>query len=115
METLQDLYIESKTINQKSAQKTTSTQIVSLDSKDLVAIAKALSSNTRITILKLLNQEEMDVSKIASKLEQTEANISAQIAILQKAKLVTCTYQPGGHGVRKVCRLNVNELLIQLF
>ena len=115
MEIMQDVYVENKIIGQKSSQKTAGTQSVNLDSKDLLVIAKALSSSTRITILKLLNEEEMDVSKIASRLEQTEANISAQIAILQKAKLVTCAYQPGGHGVRKVCRLNANELLIQLF
>ncbi|UYP45771.1 hypothetical protein NEF87_002056 [Candidatus Lokiarchaeum ossiferum] len=89
--------------------------ILNLLTPELTKIAKALSSATRQKILKILNQESMDVSRIAAHLEQTEANISAQIAILHKAGLVTCNYQPGGHGVRKVCSLAVGKLEISLF
>ena len=86
-----------------------------LGSKDLLRISKALSSATRQKILEFLNQEPMDVSKIARCLGQTEANVSAQIAILHKAGLVNCRYQPGGHGVRKICSLAIEKLEISLF
>ena len=86
-----------------------------LGEENLIKIAKALSSKTRQTILRILNEEPKDVSRIAAILGQTEANVSAQIAILQKIGLVSCNYQPGGHGVRKICSVAVREIQIDLF
>ena len=85
-----------------------------LGTDELTKIAKALSSKTRQNILLELNIAHLDVSQIAGKLGQTEANISAQIAILHKAGLVACDYRPGGHGVRKVCSLAREKLDILL-
>ena len=76
-------------------------------------IVKALSSPTRRRILQQVQQEPMDVSKIASKLNMTEANISAQIKKLEKAGLITCTYSSGQHGVRKISSLKYNQLIIK--
>ena len=76
-------------------------------------IVKALSSNTRRKILRQIQIEPADVSKIASDLEMTEANISAQIKKLEKAGLITCEYRSGAHGVRKISRLRYDELLIK--
>ncbi len=86
-----------------------------LETDELVKIAKALSSATRQKILKVLYQNPLDVSAIAKYLNQTEANVSAQIAILHKSGLVSCNYQPGSHGVRKICSLAVNKIEISLF
>ena len=88
---------------------------ISLGSKNILIITKALSSATRLKILENLRKEELDVSRIARKLGQTEANISAQITILHKAGLVNCRYEPGGHGVRKICSLALDKLEISLF
>ena len=77
-------------------------------------IVKALSSQTRRKILRKIQIEPMDVSKIAAKLEMTEANISAQIKKLEKAELVACEYKSGQHGVRKISRLQYNEIKIRL-
>lgn len=79
---------------------------------NVALIAKALASETRWQILKLLRTEKMDVSKIAEKLNQTEANISAQIKILEKAALITTNYEPGAHGVKKVCVPAFEKLII---
>ena len=76
-------------------------------------IVKALSSVTRRRILHLIKQEPLDVSKIASKLEMTEANISAQIKKLDQAGLITCEYSSGQHGVRKISSLRYNQLTIK--
>jgi len=81
---------------------------------NVALIAKALASETRWQILKLLKTEKMDVSKIAEKLNQTEANISAQIKILEKAALITSNYEPGAHGVKKVCLPAFEKLIIHL-
>jgi len=79
---------------------------------NVARIAKALASETRWKILKLLRIEKMDVSKIAEKLNQTEANISAQIKILEKAALIITNYEPGVHGVKKVCVPAFEKLVI---
>jgi predicted transcriptional regulator len=47
-------------------------------------------------------------------LGQTEANVSAQIQQLQKVGLVKSRYEPGGHGVRKICEVNVDRIIIEL-
>lgn len=102
----------------ESVQNINSTELeitpISIGTAELVKIAKALSSKTRQKILQELNNNSLDVSEIAAKLGQTEANVSAQIAILQKAELVSCEYRPGGHGVRKVCSLAREKLIISL-
>ncbi len=82
-------------------------------SDDNVAkIAKALSSETRWEILKLLRGKRMDVSRIAETLKQTEANISAQIKMLEKAGLIKSYYAPGQHGVKKICEPAVKRVVI---
>ncbi|MHA1514899.1 MAG: ArsR family transcriptional regulator [Candidatus Heimdallarchaeaceae archaeon] len=47
------------------------------EEKVIIALAKALSSPTRFNIVKLLLDKEMDISSIAKKMKQTEANTSA--------------------------------------
>jgi predicted transcriptional regulator len=81
---------------------------------EIAQLSKALASKTRQQILVLLKEEPMDVSTLANRLEQTEANVSAQVQILQKAGLVTSTYKPGNHGVRKVCEPAVDVIEIVL-
>ena len=75
-------------------------------------IVKALSSSTRRKILHYIQEEPMDVSNIASNLQMTEANISAQIKKLEDAGLIICDYTSGAHGVRKLSKLKFNKLTI---
>ncbi|MHA1606038.1 MAG: ArsR/SmtB family transcription factor [Candidatus Freyarchaeota archaeon] len=85
-----------------------------VNDKKVTRIAKALSSETRWEILKLLRNKKMDVSRIAETLKQTEANISAQIKILEKAGLIRSHYAPGQHGVKKICEPAVKRIVIVL-
>jgi predicted transcriptional regulator len=79
-------------------------------------VAKALSSATRRLILLQIqsSNEGMDVSNIASILNMTEANISAQIKKLQEAGLIYCDYCSGNHGVRKISKLKFDRIIINL-
>jgi len=79
---------------------------------DVPRVAKALSSATRWRILSLLREKNLDVSRIAEALKQTEANISAQVKILEQAGLIKSHYEPGEHGVRKVCEPSVKQVII---
>ena len=77
-------------------------------------VVKALSSPTRRNILHEIqhSKDGMDVSNIASSLEMTEANISAQIKKLQDAGLITCNYCSGNHGVRKISKIKYDKIII---
>jgi predicted transcriptional regulator len=83
--------------------------------KQIEKVVKALSSNTRRSILNQIqsSKEELDVSDIASILGMTEANISAQIKKLQEADLIYCEYCSGQHGVRKISKLKFEKLVIK--
>lgn len=85
------------------------------ENEDVNRVFKALASETRWKIVKLLSNgnEKRDVSQIAEVLKQTEANISAQIKILQKVGLIVSHYEPGEHGVRKICYLAIDKLIIK--
>lgn len=86
---------------------------LSIESDDQIEkIVKALSSRTRRKILHYIQEEPMDVSSIASCLQMTEANISAQIKKLEEAGLIVCDYTSGAHGVRKLSKLKFNRLTI---
>ncbi|MHA1917569.1 MAG: ArsR/SmtB family transcription factor [Candidatus Ranarchaeia archaeon] len=86
-----------------------------VEDKDAPKVAKALASQTRWNILKILTQEKLDVSRIAKRLNQTEANISAQVKILENANLITSNYEPGLHGVRKVCEPKKGKVIFQIY
>jgi DNA-binding transcriptional ArsR family regulator len=44
---------------------------------DIIKIAYALSTPTRLKIIRLLKKQAMTITEIATKLDQTEANASA--------------------------------------
>lgn len=79
-------------------------------------VVKALSSVTRRRILHRIqnSNEGLDVSNIASSLQMTEANISAQIKKLQEADLIYCEYCSGNHGVRKISFVKFSRIVINL-
>jgi predicted transcriptional regulator len=81
----------------------------------IITVTKAIASNTRYRILDLLTREELDISRLAERLNQTEANVSAQVKQLEKAKLVESRYEPGDHGVRKLCKTSVKKVTIEIF
>ena len=77
-------------------------ETLQVDNDDaILRIGRALSSGTRLKILKILLQGEKDVTRVARHLGGTEANASAQIKILYDAGLLECRYEPGQHGLKK--------------
>ncbi|MHA1484213.1 MAG: ArsR/SmtB family transcription factor [Candidatus Thorarchaeota archaeon] len=81
---------------------------------EILRIGRALSSGTRLKILKLLLQGEKDVTRVARHLGGTEANASAQIKILIDAGLLLPRYEPGQHGLRKISKTTINRIIIDL-
>lgn len=90
-------------------------EILEINNDDAVLrIGRALSSGTRLKILKLLLQGEKDVTRVARHLGGTEANASAQIKILFDAGLLECRYEPGQHGLKKISKTKVKRVIIDL-
>ncbi len=94
--------------------ETDGTRTVIVQSENAEGLAAALKSKTRREIIKILRKEALDVSRLAKRLNQTEANISAQIQQLQKVGLVKSRYEPGDHGVRKICEVHIDRIIIEL-
>ena len=84
-----------------------------LEDPQTLIIFKALASATRWNLLKTFGQK-LDVCETAKKLNQTEANISAQMKILEKARLITPRFEVGRHGVKKICELNLDRIVINI-
>lgn len=103
--------LDNEIIGMELVSEDKSTNFIDSDAQ-VELIAKALSSKTRRQILSQIQIEPMDVSKIASALAMTEANISAQIKKLDEAGLITCDYSSGQHGVRKISRLRHEKIII---
>jgi len=94
--------------------ETDGSRTIIISGEMIEGITSALKSETRREIIKILRKEPMDVSRLAQALNQTEANISAQIQQLQKIGLVKSRYEPGEHGVRKICEVQVDRIVIEL-
>ena len=82
----------------------------------ILRIGRALSSKTRLKILRLLLEKDKDanVTEVARHLGGTEANASAQIKILYDAGLLECRYEPGQHGLKKISKTKIKKITIDL-
>ncbi|MHA1650552.1 MAG: ArsR/SmtB family transcription factor [Candidatus Helarchaeota archaeon] len=84
-----------------------------IDDPQVLIIMKALASETRLNILRIL-KKKLDVCQTAKALNQTEANVSAQIKILEKAHLISPKYEAGRHGVKKICGVSIDRIIINI-
>lgn len=77
-------------------------------------VASALASLTRLRILGLAFKEDMGIEDLASKLNQSKANISTHVRRLEEVSLVRAIYSPGQRGVKKITKPTVKEVRILL-
>ncbi len=80
----------------------------------IIRVASALASKTRLEILQLVKEKELDIGEIADYIDQSRANASAQIKRLEDIGLIKTSYKPGQRGVKKVCWTNIREIRIIL-
>jgi len=89
-------------------------EVLRIEGDKIIEIAYVLSSKTRLEILRRTLNAEVDVDELAKEINQSKANTSAQIRILEKAGLVKTIYKPGVRGVKKICTSNVKEIIFVL-
>jgi predicted transcriptional regulator len=79
-----------------------------------VLTARALASEVRVDILKLLCNETLKVNEIAERLNIPASTAALNVKVLEEAGLIHCDLQPGIRGSMKVCYKLVEELTIIL-
>lgn len=69
----------------------------------LALVAKALSSEVRLEIIKLLNKNSLNVNEISEKLGIPASSAALNVKVLEEAGLIHSELQPGQRGSMKLC------------
>lgn len=84
------------------------------DCEQLSLIGRALSANTRIEILRLLCNKDMNINEIAECLSIPQSSAVAHVKVLEETNLIKTTLQPGVRGSMKLCSKLVDAIDISL-
>lgn len=80
-----------------------------------LGVFKALGSELRINIIKLLlENKEMNMNELATNLGVTNGALTSHIKKLEENGIVKVLTEHGGHGNQKICRVNVDKILIDV-
>jgi predicted transcriptional regulator len=80
------------------------------ESDRLIKVAHALASEIRISIIKLLNFQKMNILEIAEKLELPVSTIASNIKVLEVSGLIKTEIQSATRGKMKVCSRNFDDI-----
>lgn len=76
---------------------------------------KALGSEVRIQILNLLlENKQMSMNQLASRLNITSGALTAHIKKLESCGLVHISSESAGHGNQKMCSISTNKILVDI-
>lgn len=84
------------------------------DTLRLANVAKALSSETRIEILRQLRFRDMNVNEIAELLGIPPSSSAAHVKVLEEAGMIKTTLLPGIRGSMKVCRIILDHIYVEM-
>ncbi|MCI5650417.1 MAG: ArsR/SmtB family transcription factor [Fusicatenibacter sp.] len=80
-----------------------------------VEVFKALGSELRIRIIGLLlENRDMNMNELAANLGITNGALTSHIKKLEEAGIVKVLTEHGGHGNQKICRVNVDKILVDI-
>lgn len=87
-----------------------SIQLTLDDMKKLSVLGKALSSEVRIELLRLLYHCSLNVNEIAERLELPPSSAAMHVKVLEEAGLIRTELLPAVRGSMKVCHKAVEEV-----
>jgi predicted transcriptional regulator len=87
---------------------------VSSEDASAESVLKALNSDPRRRILKLLSDRILNVSEIAEALNMPMSTATQHINALEEARLLTAELQPAVRGLQKVCARAYDVIIIDL-
>lgn len=78
-------------------------------------IFKALGSNIRVEIIKILRDNNgMNMNDLAARLNITNGALTSHIKKLEDCDLISITSDSAGHGNQKICSVHLDKILIEL-
>lgn len=83
-----------------------------IGAQDGEEVFKALGSATRLRILALLNEREMNIHELGQALGVNLPTVSKHVSALEAVGLVEGEYMAGAQGTQKRCRLKVSRLVV---
>ncbi|HHU03881.1 MAG TPA: ArsR family transcriptional regulator [Fastidiosipila sp.] len=89
-------------------------ELMADNEEKLSAVGRALSSITRIQILRLLYYNSYIVKDIASKLNIPASSAALHIRVLEEAELIQIKQKPGSRGSMKLCSRKYDHLHVRL-
>jgi len=84
------------------------------DVEHLASVAKALSSETRIEILRQLRHKDLNVNEIAEILDIPASSSAAHVKVLEEANMIKSSLQPGIRGSMKVCHIVLDHIYVEM-
>ena len=82
---------------------------------DGLELFKALGSEVRIQILKLLlENKQMSMNQLASRLNITSGALTAHIKKMECCGLIAISNESAAHGNQKMCSISANKILIDI-
>ncbi|WP_405156767.1 ArsR/SmtB family transcription factor [Paenibacillus sp. FSL K6-0108] len=88
---------------------------LSFDNPDeLVTVTHALSTRSRVDILRLLIFQNLNIVEIAEALKLPVSTVASNIKVLEAAKLINTELLPASRGAMKVCSRNYDDIHIAL-
>ena len=80
--------------------------------QDNLPFFQALSSEMRIKIIELLQQENLSIQDISQRLDISSAMVTKHITILEENNIVESTFEKGIRGRLKICELIKNDVTL---
>ncbi|HIX28093.1 MAG TPA: helix-turn-helix domain-containing protein [Candidatus Blautia stercoravium] len=84
------------------------------EEKELMALGKALSSETRLRILGLLQEGSLCVNEIAEFLNIPASSAALHVRVLEEAELIRTELKPGIRGSMKLCIRQETSVVLDL-
>lgn len=84
------------------------------DTESLVRLSKALSSETRIEILRQLRRKDLNVNEIAELIGIPASSSAAHVKVLEEAGIIKTSLQPGIRGSMKLCHITLDHIYVEL-
>ncbi len=84
------------------------------DVEHLASVSKALSSETRIEILRQLRHKDLNVNEIAELLDIPASSSAAHVKVLEEAGMIKTSLQPGIRGSMKLCHIVLDHIYVEM-
>lgn len=82
---------------------------------DGLEVFKALGSELRINIIKLLQENhEMNMNELATSLGITNGALTSHIKKLEESGIIQVMTERGGHGNQKICKVAVDKIVVDV-